>query len=568
MHRFFSLLTALLVLGACASDIISTTDDPVAGSGDNAPDGSISETEFTGNVSVVFGGSEAVVTGTDGQFSTVINGNDVAITYTGSENVYYTLSGSSSEGSFKLYSDVRQAVKLSDLSLTNPSGAAINIQSGHLTYVELEGSSTLSDSASAAYSSGDEDCKAVLFSEGSLLFSGSGALTVNALNAKEKSGIVSDDHITFGDGPSIAVTTGSGAGHGVKVNEYVLVSGGSLNINAKAAYKSGIKADDYFGMTGGSVTITNSANGGKGLRAGDYDYDEKDHLLDDSYITGGVLRVTTTGSEVNGESAKGIKIGYKESATKAGGWPGGGGGNYVYAGNLRITGGSVYVSAARSEGLEAKGNLTIDGGQIYVYSGGDDAINCQGQMTINGGYVCGYSTGNDALDSNGDMKIYGGFVMAICSRGTPEVGLDANTEGGYKLYIYKGATVVAYGGLESGFSSEQTVYSMSCEAGGWNGLWNGSSFIAAFKCPTSVTSLAVCAPSLSTTSYKGVSVEGAGTSGDISGSGIFCEGCWAVDGIYGGTEVTLGTYSGGGGFGPGGGGPGGGGGGGPRPPGW
>ena len=439
------------------------------------------------------------------------------------------------------------------MTLTNPSGAAINIQSGHLTYVELEGSSTLSDGTSAAYSTGNEDCKAVLFSEGSLLFSGSGSLTVNAVNSKEKSGIVSDDHITFGEGPSIAVTTGSGAGHGVKVNEYVLVGGGSLNISAKAATKSGIKADDYFGMTGGTVTITNSANGGKGLRAGDYDYDEKNHKLDDSYITGGVLRVTTTGSEINDESAKGIKIGYKESATKAGGWfPGGGGssGNYVYAGNLKVSGGTIYVSCAHSEGLEVKGDLTIDGGQIYAYSGGDDAINCQGQMTINGGYVCGYSTGNDALDSNGDMKIYGGFVMAICTKGTPEVGLDANTEGGYKLYIYKGATVVAYGGLESGYSSEQTVYSMSASSG-WNALWNGSEFIAAFKCPANVTSFAVCAPSLSTTCYKGVSVV----------SDTFCEGCWAVDGISGGTEVTLDTYSGGGnnpggGFGPGGGGPG------------
>ena len=107
MYKFLSLLTTLLVLSACSSDLLSITDDPVAGSGDNAPDGSIAETEFTGSVSIVFGGSEAVVTGADGLFSTVINGNDVAITYTGGENVFYTLSGSSSEGSFKLYSDVR-----------------------------------------------------------------------------------------------------------------------------------------------------------------------------------------------------------------------------------------------------------------------------------------------------------------------------------------------------------------------------------------------------------------------------------------------------------------------------
>ena len=104
--------------------------------------------------------------------------------------------------------------------------------------------------------------------------------------------------------------------------------------------------------------------------------------------------------------------------------------------------------------------------------------------------------------------------------------------------------MVAYGGLENNYSASQTVYSMSATAGSWNALYNGSSFIAAFKAPSGLSSFAVSAPSLSG-GYKGVSV----------GSTTYCNGIWATSGISGGTSVSLSTYSGGSqGGGPGGGG--------------
>ena len=593
MRKLFPLilLLATLCLAGCAGDILKLTDDPISdGSGDGAPDGSIDETTFSGEVTIVYDGDVATVNGATGQFSQVINGAEVAITYTGSETIIYTLSGESSNGFFKLYSDVRQAVKLDGLKLTNPEGAAINIQSGHLTYLDISGNNSLSDSSSAPYSNGGEDCKAVLFSEGSLLMSGNGTLDVNAGNAQGKSCIASDDHLVVSASPNITVSAGADAGHGIKANDYVMISGGTLNISTNAAMKkgitsdgyvlveggetiinvsggvakdddgeytgsAGIKADNFFGMTGGAVTITNTGDGGKGIRAGSYNYDSKSHTLSDSYVKGGVLKITTTGSEVNDVSAKGIKIGYKESATKAGGgWGWGGEGNYVYAGNMVVSGGKITVSSSKSEGFEVKGDLTFDGGETYVFSNADDAINSQGDLTVNGGFVFGYSTGNDGIDANSDIKLYGGYTFGICTRGTPEVGIDANSEGGYKLYIYSGSILVAYGGLESGYSAEQNVYNFSCTANEWNALWDGTKFIAAFKVPAGLSTLAVSAPSLSS-GYKGVTV----------GSEL-CNGVWATEGISGGSEVSLTTYSGGGGSYPGG--PGGPGGGGPRPPGW
>ena len=277
-------------------------------------------------------------------------------------------------------------------------------------------------------------------------------------------------------------------------------------------------------MTGGKVTIKNTGAGGKGISAGSYDYDETNHKLSDSYISGGTLNITTTGSESNDVSSKGIKIGYKEKS----------GNKYVYGGNLVISGGKIVVSVSKSEGVEAKGNMTFNGGETYVTSSADDAINCQGELNVNNGYVYAFSSQNDAMDSNGNMKFNGGYVFAVTTKGAPEVALDANTEGGYKLYINSGATVVAYGGLENGYSASQTVYSMSCTAGSWNALSDGSGYTAAFKVPSGVSTVAVSAPNLKS-AYKGVSVSGT----------TFCNGIWATSGISGGSTSSLSTYSGG-----------------------
>ena len=546
-----------------------------ASAGDPSSEDDIANTIFTRMVTVTYStGGEAAVKGASSDISVSVSGNHVTVSNTGSECVVYKLTGTAADGSFTLSSSKKQAIWLSGVSITSRTGAAINNQSGKRTFVFVEGSNTLSDSSSAAYSTtGDTDMKGVFFSEGQLLFSGNGTLTVNADNAKSKSGIVSDDYVRFMSGPTVRVVAGTGAGHGVRGKEYVQISNGTLDITTKAAMKkgigsddyvlveggtstitvsggvaydseeaeykgsAGIKADNYFAMTGGVLAITNTGNGGKGISAGSYDYDSQTHAVADSYISGGTLTIKTTGSESNDVSSKGIKIGW---VTKSGS------GDRAkvtgYAGNLKISGGKITVSCSKSEGIESKGNMVFTGGETYVSSTGDDAINAQAELNVSGGYIYAYSSANDAMDANHDMKLSGGYVFAVTTKGSPEVALDANTESGYKLYINSGATVVAYGGLERGYSASQSVYSMGCTAGNWNALSSGSSFIAAFKAPSGVSSVVVSAPSLSK-GYKGVSV----------GSATYANGTWATSGISGGSSVSLSSYSGGsGGGGPGG----------------
>ena len=556
-----------------STPFVPSGDDEGAGTytysstGDASSEDDISNTTFTRMITITYSGSGAIVTG-DYYGYVSVSGNKVTVNNTGSENIVYKLTGSASDGFFKLYSTKKQAILMSGLTLTNTAGAVVNNQSGKRTFVIVEGTNTLSDGSSAAYSTtGDEDMKGVLFSEGQLVFSGSGTLTVNANNKQEKSGIVSDDYIRVMSSPIIKVTAGSSAGHGIRGKEYVQLTSGTLTVSTSASKKkgiasddyvlveggthtvtvsggvaydsddaeykgsAGIKADNYFGMTGGVVTIKNTGSGGKGVSAGSYDYDETNHTLSDSYISGGTLNITTTGSESNDVSSKGIKIGYKVQSGRT----------YKYAGNMIVSGGSIIVSSSKSEAFEVKGNLTFSGGETYVSSSADDAINCAGEMNVNGGYIYAYSSQNDAMDSNGNMKLNGGYVFAITTKGVPEVALDANTEGGYKLYINSGCTLVAYGGLENNYSASQTVSSMSCTAGSWNALKSSNGFIAAFKAPSVISSVAVSAPSLST-GAKSVSVSGT----------TYCNGIWARAGISGGTSVSLTSYSGGQGGGPGG----------------
>jgi hypothetical protein len=187
--------------------------------------------------------------------------------------------------------------------------------------------------------------------------------------------------------------------------------------------------------------------------------------------------------------------------------------------------------------------MTITGGEVASYAY-DDAINSKSNMTITGGYVYAQGQHNDGLDANGNCYIKGGTIFAICS-GTPEVAIDANTEGGYKLYV-TGGTIVAVGGVENGSSLSQSCYQASSwSASTWYALTVGSSTFS-FKTPSSGGSGLVVSGASQPTLLSGVSVSD-GTS-YFGGLGIY------GGTVSGGTNISLSSYSGGNGMnsGPGG----------------
>ena len=489
------------------------------------------DSSVSGNtVAVNYDGSTATVTVSGDcapYITTTVSGAHVSIVQGDvTDEVTYVLSGSSSDGEFYMEGSYKATLHLNGLTLTNPSGAAINIQDGKRIDVKVEEGTenTLTDCANG-------DQKACLVIKGHAEFKGKGTLNVYG---NTKHGIKTGEYMQV---KNCTINVLSAVGDGIHANEYFLMESGTINISGVGddGLQTELDGTTNTGETtdhededsaniyleGGTITIGNSAAGGKGINA--------DGGL---VISAGTVNVTVTGSNVRSGSdttaAKGIKA----------------------DGAITVSGGTITVSAKNHEAIESKSTIDITGGIVSATSS-DDAINSASHLTISGGYVMGISTGNDGIDANGNMYIKGGIVYASCS-GSPEVALDANTEGGYQLYV-TGGTVVAIGGLENGSSLSQSCYQASSwNKSTWYALTSGSDTFA-FKTPSSGGNGMVVSASSEPALTSGVSVSG--------GTTIF-DGMGNVGGtISGGSTVSLSSYSGGGmGGGPGGNQPGGGGG--------
>ena len=516
----------------------------------------------------------------------------------GADNVgeiTYSLTGTSNDGEFYLTGSYKCTVELNGVTLVNQtpvySGAAVNIQNGKRIDISVKKDTEnhLTDAAS-----GEQTACMVI--KGHAEFKGKGTLNVYG---QLKHGIKTSDYMSV---KNCTINVLSAVADGVNVNEYFLMEsgvlaissvgddglqveldgtastgetndhededsgnvylqGGTLTATVTAAATKGIKADGSIYITDGTIDVTTTGGGA-------YDSTEKDAkgcsgLSADGDITvhggtltlkstgaggkcikcdgtltvtDGIISATSTGSKYRYSnnytaSAKAIKAGVKSGS----GW------NFNYSGGIVISGGDITAKASSHEAIESKNTIDISGGHVSATSS-DDAINSASTFTISGGYVMGYSTGNDGLDANGNFYIKGGVVYAIGTR-QPEVGIDANTEGGYKLYV-EGGTIVAIAGLENNSSLTQSCYSASSwNKNAWYALYNNGELALAFKTPASGGNTLVVSTSGNTTLKSGVTVTD-GTEyftgmGNIGGT------------VSGGSSVTLSSYTGGGGHGPG-----------------
>ena len=519
-------LVAMTVVFGCGKDQITWLDESGQGQGQGQDQGDVDKDDinsvvFDRTVYVTFSSGTATVTGPTDSLSIAIDGNGVTIVNNSKDKIRYELSGSTTNGFFKVYSRRKQAVVLNAVSLVNPNGAAINIQGpqdslskGKRTFVVLNGTSSLSDGTNYTGTLSGEDEKGVIFSEGELIFSGSGTLNVTA---KGKSGIVSDEYLKILEGridinstSSVKATNGDTLKPAcMKGKEGFYLMGGTLNLNSSGTGAKGISGDSIAEFSGGTLTVnvTGSNFGSSG---------------------GGFPRPGQQQSN-NSVSAKGIK----------------------FDGNIVFSGSNVSVSCSSHEAIESKGKITISGGVVYGTSSSDDAINSSSDFIVNGGLVGAYATGNDALDANGNMYIRGGVVYAVSTAGTPEVSLDANTEGGKKLYI-EGGTLVVIGGLENGAQLSQSCYqASSVTASTWYSITVGNDTYA-FKTPASSSTGGGGGPrpgSGSTSLVVSGSVQPTVKSGvTVNGGTSYFNNTFTVGGtVSGGSQVSLSNYSGGGG---------------------
>jgi hypothetical protein len=424
-----------------------------------------------------------------------ISGEHVTVRSTRTDvELNYILSGITDNGSVKIYGEYRFGLVLNGVGITNPSGAAINIQCGKKVTVTVidNTQNRLIDGTNYVYTGG-EDMKAALFSEGQLNFYGNGLLEVRG---KNKHAICSDDYIHIYNGN---INIKEAASDGVHANDVVLISGGSINVRSagdgieseKDAVEiaggeigvittgekgHAVKSAGNTTVSGGNITLTVYGNGSKCFKtsgdmtissgiiaintAGNAFYEDGDitssaGIKCDGKLTvnGGDITIVSAGTGGKGISADGdivINNGNITVTTT--------GGQYVYSrnydtaakaiksdGNLTVNGGTIVIRTygVEAEGLESKKTLTITGGDIDI-AAYDDCINAAIHIQIDGGRIYCISAVNDAIDSNGTMTVTGGLVV-VAGAANGEDGFDCDNN----RFTITGGTLVGIGGATS-----------------------------------------------------------------------------------------------------------------------
>lgn len=416
---------------------------------------------ITDIVTITFSSNKVTVTGATDEIECEKNGAHLTITSEASK-VGYIVSGSSNNGSLKIYSEKKFQIMLSGLDLTNPAGPAINIQTGKTVYFTLDEntSNCICDGAKYSTAVNGEDQKGTLFSEGQLIFDGTGTLNVTSYGGH---GICSDDYIRIHSGninilqaakdgfhtndkfivtrteaasPSItinATANGIDCGKGeviIEAGKTIITSGGEAIKAENEEQDTTIKANAT--IKGGYISFTTSGEKSSGIKSGD-----------DFILTGGIIE-----GIVNGDGSKiinsdgdvlinGGKItGFSKGTSNADNTLSGG---IKCEGDISVKAGDIAFQCTQSgtKGINSKGSITIDGGSITIVTNGtsnskqkSQAMDCDYDITINGGHVIlssynntlsatlttvndgvlnAYSTNGVALNS--DIKQKGGWIV-------------------------------------------------------------------------------------------------------------------------------------------------------------
>lgn len=472
------------------------------------------------NVAVDWSGSSATVDVADNiadLVSVSVNGANVCLLADAAvaDEITYTLSGTSSAGSFYMDGAYKSTLILNNLNLTSTDSAAVNIRnSKRIKVVLADGSTnTLSDASNGSQ-------KGCMMVKGHTEFSGTGSLT---LTGNTNHAFWGDEYVAVENG---TITVKSAKQDGMNINQYfqqtggtvtigsvgddglsvaydtdsndarktdtentgeIIINGGTLNITASAAGSKGMKAEGKVTIdeTAGTTTITVKNSGG--TIANGSDYTGSSCLKSDEaiVINGGTVTLTNTGQGGKGMSCDGTVTigggtinaraeGNNYGSSSGGGWGGWGGSSSSSSksakgvkcdGAFTITDGQLTVYSKSHEGLESKSTMTFKGGTVNVQAS-DDAINSAGNMTIEGGTVYAYSTGNDGIDANGNMYLKGGMVAAFGAGGA-ESGFDVAEQ---RSLVITGGTIFGIGGRVDASPSGGTQAYIS---GGSSGMGGG-----------------------------------------------------------------------------------------------
>ncbi|GBU24111.1 hypothetical protein R83H12_00737 [Fibrobacteria bacterium R8-3-H12] len=336
-------------------------------------------------------GSAPEISNTFSEVSVNATGEDVVVIIPNAsekEEYSFILSGTASNGSLKFYGDVRKALYLNSVSITNSKGPAINIQGGKRVLVHLVNGTQnfLTDGPNYDIPTG-EQAKGAFFSEGKLNFEGSGSLEVKG---KYNHAIVADNDFEVSNG----------------------------KIVVSEAVNDGIHANNMIEISGGVLIITST---------GDAIQSEKEpvtNALAQVKISGGKIKAQTTGIKSHGIASEGpilidssaiIQINVSGNGSKgirSRSW-------VEFGGNAKTsikTTGTKHTDPAdpddesNSAGIKSAMELTINGGEQTIKTTGIGAkgINVvDGNAFIKAGKI-DIDADDDGLRVHGKLEIKGG----------------------------------------------------------------------------------------------------------------------------------------------------------------
>ena len=341
-----------------------------------------------------------------------INGGHIVINSTLGK-IGYRVNGTCSNGSLKIYSDKKFQIMMQSLNLTNPQGPAINIQSGKTVYLTLltNSNNTLCDGAeynapTVGNNGEEEDQKGTLFSEGQIIFNGTGTLNVTSHGGHA---ICSDDYIRIRGGN---INILSAAKDGFRTKEKFIIGRAeayspTITINATS---NGIECSEgTLTIEAGKLDIT---AGGEAIKV---EYEEEvidPAVIPDAYIKGGYLKLTTTGEK---SSAIQTTRNYTQSGGVIEATVCGNGSKIINCdGTVAISGGKLtgFVNGTVSSdetsagGIKSNGNVEIANSVIAIdcKGKGSKAINCDNSVTVNSGNVTLLTTGKNYIEIQDDKK--------------------------------------------------------------------------------------------------------------------------------------------------------------------
>lgn len=331
---------------------------------------SLSYGEVATKMTVTYEGGKAKVVNpyfTKGVKATV-SGAHVTVDNVNADTEYtIQLAGTTTNGSFTYNAAYKTTIELNGVSITNPTGPAIDLECGKRIALELK------KGTDNVLVDGTGDHKAAFYCKGHLEVDKSGNLTVTG-NAK----------------------------HAIATKEYLQIKNGVGNINVLSAKGDGIHAGQYYQQNGGSINIKNVA--GDGIQA-EATSNADDELNGQLIINGGTIEVNVTADDCDAIKADGM---------------------VTIANTKSVPVITLTASGAAAKGINSNADINISDGSIIIINSGGGLTEGSDASTAKG---IGSDTNIVITGGDINIKMTGAGGKGIKADGTLTIGDKASGEG-------------------------------------------------------------------------------------------------------------------------------------------